>query len=113
MKTNRKITLPSGGALTRITTQDASVSRDATVNPQAIPVKPLSRLLWDARERLGLSRAELAFKCNLSERSIQNYETEKRSPHITALCRLSGPLGLRFVVEAGALRVERVEEVKT
>lgn len=57
-------------------------------------VPPFARRVKEARERLGLSQAELGDRVNLSQSAIADYETGKTRPRPENLARLAGALRL-------------------
>lgn len=49
--------------------------------------------LKEMRREAGYSQVQLAEKCNLSERAIQNYEAESRTPNVYVALKIAAALG--------------------
>lgn len=57
----------------------------------------ISDAIRSARHHRGLSQERLASNAGVSERAVSYWETERRDPTASSLCKLAGALGVEFV----------------
>ena len=65
----------------------------------------LAERVRQARERLGITQAELAFRIGSTQPAIARLEAGGSTPSFATLRRIAGALGLELVVELRARRV--------
>ena len=68
----------------------------------------LVRQLDEARERQGMSKADLARKAAVSPETVRKLFTAGGNPEIRTVARLAGPLGLRLLLAKRPVPVRRV-----